>query len=80
MTVARTLGALRNAIRLLQHYYEHDIPTINTLALASKLDPCFPHPSSYVSLSDSMTHCFKYVNHVLRKLVFFGQTDDGEHI
>ena len=80
MTVARTLGALRNAICSLQHYYEHDFPMINTLAPVSRLDPCFPHPSSYVSLSDSTTRRFKYVKHVPRKLVFFGQTDDSEHI
>jgi hypothetical protein len=79
-TVARTLGALRNAIRSLQHHYEHDFPTINTLASASRLDPRFPYPSSYISLSNSTTHHFKYVDHVPTKLVFFGQTDDGEHI
>ena len=77
---ARHLGAMKNAIRSLQEYYEREVPVHETLTTAARLDPRFPHQSQYTSVLDSNIHHFKYVSQVPNKLVFFGKTNDNKDI
>jgi len=77
---ARYLGALKKAVRSLEQYYQHDLPIIDALTSVSRPNPRFPHRAHYISLSNASQCNFKYVSQEPGKLVFFGETDDGDDI
>jgi hypothetical protein len=93
---AHHLGALRKAIDSLQKYYEDTFPIQGASHVTwpdlhfpfqpephfpFQPDPHFPFKTEYISLATlPASHHFKYVLQEPEKLVFFGMTDDNEHI
>ena len=76
-SLARHFGAFRTAIRSLEQCYS----ALKNPALLENLDPQFPDPHTYTSKTKTSEARFKYLEHIYpNKLLFFGETDDGQRI
>jgi serine/threonine protein kinase len=86
--VARYMGALKNAVGSLEHYYDKElaakklaamkIPSIPPPLEASQI---FPYRKHFTSLVDSTRQDFEYVGQPIQShLIFFGKLSDGYNI
>ena len=70
------LGALRKAMDRLRHYYEFDLPQLETHGSAIGSDTRQPCYSLYHDLADSVERRIRYSSQLMPdKLIFFGESD-----
>jgi len=73
LTVARHVGALKNAIAKLRRYYEVDLPSLKKIGINQQSpNVLYPYPSEFISLRDpsKSTRRFTYKSRFEGKLVF----------
>jgi serine/threonine protein kinase len=62
----------------LRHYYECDLPKLDTLGSAIRSDTRLPWYSRYHDLAGSVEHNITYSHHMPDKLLFFGESDGNK--
>jgi hypothetical protein len=78
-TIARHLGALKNAIQSLEDYYKNELPVINDRRNNSPPQAHFPYITSFTPTGGDAPQSFTYKSQPDRsKLLFIGELEKSE--